>query len=112
MEAADVGNQLPTGFADLEPWMDWALATMAERSARRSASSMEELEAFYGAMLPRMEAVLGYLGRIPADDSAPENRRLLNLTKSLAEVAPAVELFLEPTISYGYDVARFAVDPE
>ena len=107
-----MSGQLPADFADLEPWTHWALTTMAERSARRSTSSMQELEAFYGAMLPRMEAVLEYLGRVPTDDAAPENRRLLDLTKSLAEVAPAVELFAEPTISYGYDVARFATDPE
>jgi len=43
---------------------------------------------------------------------APENQRLLDLTKALAEVAPAVELFFEPTISFGYDVARFSADPE
>lgn len=92
--------------------MGWSLATMAERSARRTSSSMEELEAFYAAMLPRMESVLGYLAQIPADDETPQNKRLLDLTKSLAEVAPAVELFFEPTISYGYDVARFATDPE
>ncbi len=92
--------------------MDWSLVTMAERSARRSSSTMQEIEAFYAAMLPRMEAVLGYLADVSADDEAPENLRLLDLTKSLAEVAPAVELFFEPTISYGYDVSRFATDPE
>ncbi len=64
------------------------------------------------ALLPRMEAVLAYLDGVSADDEALENRRLLDLTKSLAEIAPAVELFFEPTISYGYDVSRFAVDPE
>ena len=92
--------------------MDWSLATMAERSARRSSSSMQDIEAFYAAMLPRLEAVLGYLGQLPAADEAPENLRLLDLTKSLAEVAPAVELFFEPTISYGYDVSRFTADAE
>ena len=107
-----MSGMLPSGFEDLEVWMDWSLVTMAERSARRCSSSMEDLEAFYGAMLPRLEAVLGYLAEIPADDEAPENKRLLDLAKSLAEVAPAVELFFEPTISYGYDVSRFATDPE
>ncbi len=103
---------LPEGFEDLEPWLSWSLATMDERSARRSSSTMEQLEAFYAAMLPRMEAVLAYLDGVSADDETLENRRLLDLTKSLAEIAPAVELFFEPTISYGYDVSRFAVDPE
>ena len=103
---------LPPTFEDLEDWADWSLGTMAERSARRSSSSMQEIEAFYAAMLPRMEAVLGYLEGIPGHDDTPENLRLLDLTKSLAEVAPAAELFFEPTISYGYDVSRFTADPE
>lgn len=103
---------LPVGFEDLESWLDWSLPTMAERSARRSASSMAELQAFYDAMLPRIESALTFLSQIPVGDATPEIQRLLDLTKSLAEVAPAVELFSEPTISYGYDVARFAADPE
>jgi hypothetical protein len=107
-----VSTILPPAFEDLEVWSDWSLGTMAQRSARRSSSSMQEIEAFYAAMLPRMEAVLGYLADISAHDDAPENLRLLDLTKSLAEVAPAAELFFEPTISYGYDVARFTADPE
>ena len=107
-----MSGQLPDDFKDLESWMDWSLATMAQRSARRSISSMEDLQAFYSAMLPRMESVLSYLAVISPADQTPENLRLLDLTKSLAEIAPAVELFAEPTISYGYDVSRFAADPE
>ena len=103
---------LPAGFEDLEPWMDWSLVTMDERSARRAASTMAEIEAFYAAVLPRLEAVLAYLADVAVGDERPENQRLLDLTKSLAEVAPAVELFFEPTISYGYDVSRFSADPE
>ena len=103
---------LPEHFADLEPWLDWALPTMAERSARRSASDMEQLQAFYDVMLPRLEAILEYLSRHPVSETTPANQRLLNLAKSLAEISPAVELFGEPTISYGYDVSRFSSDPE
>ena len=112
MTTSDAGGPLPAGFDDLEPWLDWSLATMAERSARRSASSMAEIEAFYSAMLPRMEAVLRHLAGLHVDEVSEQNQSLLDLTKSLAEVAPAVELFFEPTISYGYDVTRFATDPE
>jgi hypothetical protein len=103
---------LPAGFEDLEAYSDWSLPTMAERSARRSASSMDELEAFYAAMLPRMESVLAHLADVPTKEVSSANQRLLDLTKSLAEIAPAVELFFEPTISYGYDVSRFVADPE
>ncbi|MGI9326702.1 MAG: hypothetical protein ACR2PZ_15900 [Pseudomonadales bacterium] len=92
--------------------MSWSLPTMAERSARRSASNMEDLQAFYDAMLPRLDEALAYLSKVSIAEASTESKRLLDLTKSLAEIAPAVELFHEPTISYGYDVTRFTADPE
>tara|TARA_A100001037_G_scaffold285184_2_gene292275 strand:+ start:1448 stop:1771 length:324 start_codon:yes stop_codon:yes gene_type:complete len=107
-----MSTTLPEQFADLAPLADWSLPTMAERSARRSASSMEDLQGFYDAMLPRLEEILAYLSGLPTSDQNPENQNLLDLTKSLAEVSPAVELFFEPTVSYGYDVHRFSADPE
>ena len=47
---------LPAGFADLEPFTaSGALATEKERFAKRLASSMDELQAFYDAALPRLD---------------------------------------------------------
>ena len=92
--------------------MSWSLPTMLERSGRRSASSMEELQEFYDAVLPRIQDALPYLSKIEVGAGTAADQRLLDLTKCLAEVAPAVELFFEPVISYGYDVSRFKVDPE
>lgn len=92
--------------------MAWCLATESERSARRRASSMAELEAFYAAMLARMDQILPYLEQFPPDEVPADTQRLAYLTLSLAEVAPAVELFGEPTVTYGYDVARFEPGPE
>ena len=103
---------LPAGFEDLEVWLHWSLPTMAQRSARRRSSDMDDLRAFYAALLPRMGEILTYLSSLSAGDGVPQNQALLNLTKSLAEIAPAVELFNEPAISYGYEVARFSTDPE
>ncbi len=62
---------LPAGFEDLEKWLDWALPTMAERSARRSASSMDDLQAFYDAMLPRLDAALAYLSGVAVGECSP-----------------------------------------
>ena len=45
---------LPADFADLEPFADWALATEAERYAKRLASTMDELQAFYDSAFPRL----------------------------------------------------------
>jgi hypothetical protein len=88
-------RQLPEPFADLEPYLAWSLATEKERQQKRVSSSMGAIQAFYDAILPRMNA-------IPADA-----QRLLNLTFSLAEIAPAVEQFKQPSVADGYDATRF-----
>ena len=46
---------LPAEFADLEPFADWALRAERERYAKRLASTMDELQAFYDAAFPRLE---------------------------------------------------------
>jgi len=106
-------NTLPAGFDDLEPLLDWNLATMPERLERRMGASMEDLDAFYQALLPRMDAILEYLADVSTTNDMDEgSATLLNLSKSLAEVAPAVEQFFEPTISYGYQMDRFIAGGE
>ncbi len=98
---------LPQAFRDLEPWMPWSLETERERSEKRQASSMEEIRGLYDAVLPRMDEALTYLDQYPLDAMPTDARRLLLLTLSLAEVAPAVELFGQPRVPDSYDAARF-----
>jgi hypothetical protein len=105
-------NMLPAGFEDLEPLLDWNLPTMAERRDRRTGSSMEELDAFYQAILPRMDAILEHLADVLMADLDERSATLLNLSKSVAEVAPAVEQFFEPAVSYGYQMDRFIAGGE
>lgn len=98
---------LPEEFADLESLAErWALATETERNRRRLASPMSEIQALYDTVLPRMEAVLSYLGQFPPD-KLPENaERLFHLALSLAEVATAVENYKQPSVVDGYDSTR------
>jgi hypothetical protein len=100
-------QQLPESFQDLTPYLAWALATEHERSAKRQSSPMTEIKAFYDAMLARMEEVLPYLAQFPPEQVPADVRRLFLLTLSLAEVAPAVENFGQPSVVQGYHVARF-----
>ncbi len=51
---------LPPGFSDLEPFVaDWCLDSEPERYAKRLSSTMDEIQAFYDAIFPRAEAVIG-----------------------------------------------------
>lgn len=104
-------NLLPAQFHDLEHWAaQWALLTEAARSARRVSSEYHDLEAFYHALLPRMEAVLEYLKDLPAGGDLPAPaRRLMDLGCAFMEVAPAVELFKQPRVPDGFAAERFEV---
>ena len=98
---------LPPGFDALEGWIDsWVLTDAAARMARRQASTIEQLRAFYEAMLPKGEAALGYLRGYELGALPPEGERLLKLMLALAEVAPAVEWYNDPRVFDGFPVER------
>ncbi len=88
-----MSGQLPAGFEVLEPFVAvWALATTAERAARRSESSPEDRQAFFAAASPLLDSALALLDGKPLAALAPDERRLMDLMLSLAHVALAVEI--------------------
>ena len=100
---------LPICFSDLEQFAHWALPTSTERNRKRLGSSMDEINALYNALLPRLEEILAYLDQFSLEEMPQDARRLLFLSLSLAEVSIAVELFHEPKVTGGCDPARFVV---
>lgn len=100
---------LPEGFAALEPWVaNWVLPDAAARMAERQASRIEDLRAFYQAILPMGEAALAWLRDYPLGALPPEGERLLKLMLALAEVAPAVEWYDDPRVFDGFPVERIS----
>jgi hypothetical protein len=91
-------NVLPDQFADLEPLSAWALPTERERYAKRLASTMEELQAFYDAAFPRLEEALSYLDQFPLDDLPEDAARLLWLYCALMTVSFPVEVWRQPKV--------------
>jgi hypothetical protein len=91
-------SQLPPEFADLEPFAGWALPTERERYARRLASTMDELRAFYDAASPRLEDAAAYLERLPLDALPEDATRLLQLCYSLINVSFPIEAWRQPHV--------------
>jgi hypothetical protein len=89
---------LPPDFADLEPFADWCLEFERERYAKRLASSMDELQAFYDAAFPRLDDALSYLDAFELDALADDSRRLLWLCYSLINVSFPVEVWRQPRV--------------
>ena len=89
---------LPGEFAELEAFSGWILETERERYAKRLTSSMEEMQAFYDAAFPLLEAANKYLEQFPVKDLPEKERSLLLLMMSLVLVSFPVEVWQQPRV--------------
>ena len=99
-------------LTELRPWVEpWARTTQSEREVSRRGSSGQELQAFYDAMVPRMEGIIEMLNELPLNDMPATARTLMDLTLSLAEIAPHVELYHgEPGVPFAFEEERFIAE--
>jgi hypothetical protein len=91
-------HRLPPEFADLEPFADWALPTEPERYGKRLSSSMEEMQVFYDAAIPRLEDAASYLEQLPLAALPDDATRLLQLCYALINVSFPVEAWRQPRV--------------
>lgn len=91
-------STLPADFADLEQFAEWCLASEGERYAKRLASSMEEMQAFYDAAFPRLDAAKAHLDGFPLDALPEAETRLLWLLYSLINVSFPVEVWRQARV--------------
>lgn len=89
---------LPAEFADLEPFGAWSLPTEGDRYAKRIASSMDELQAFYDAAFPRLADGTDYLRGVALADISDVDRNLLWLFAALVTVSFPVEVWRQPRV--------------
>ena len=90
-------SPLPPGFEALEPVVSyWAVATTEGRLRARAEASMDEIRAFYDAMLPLADAAMNHVDAYGLADLSPERTCLAALVLSLAQAAVAVEIHGAP----------------
>ena len=92
-------TMLPAEFSELEPFApQWCLATEHDRFAKRMASSMDEMQAFYDAFFPRAEEAIAYCEKFELDDLPDDALNLLQLLYSLIMVSFPVEAWRQPHV--------------
>ncbi|MCU1486678.1 MAG: Uncharacterized protein JWN67_3424 [Actinomycetia bacterium] len=91
-------STLPPDFADLEPYADWALPSEGDRYAKRLESSMDELQAFYDAVFPRLAESTDYLRGVAYEGMSDEDQHLLWLFAALVTVSFPVEVWRQPRV--------------
>ena len=90
---------LPTEFADLEPFADWALESEAERYAKRLGQLHGRAPGVLRRRLPRLEAATAYLDALAARRRSPATRpHLLWLCYSLVNASFPVEVWRQARV--------------
>jgi hypothetical protein len=89
---------LPSEFAALVPYLDWDLATEPERYAKRLASTMPEMQAFYDVAFPKLNAVIDYVDKFPLDDLPDDAKTLMHMMQSLVMVSFPIEAWKQPRV--------------
>jgi len=105
---------LPAEFAELEQFAPrWCLETERERYAQRTASSMDELQTFHGAVHRRAHEAIDYCDQFPLDRLPEDAYRLLQLLLSFVLVSFPVEAWHQPRLADTGDASleRF-VEPQ
>lgn len=95
--ANQVERSLPRGFEDLEPFVTrWAGETTAERMIARCEADMDDIQAFYDAMLAHGESAMTLISEYLLDDMPNDVANLCKLLLALAQASIAVELHGQP----------------
>ena len=87
---------LPAEFSDLEYYSEWALEHRKDRFKKRLNTPMEQITAFYNAMVPRIDAIVKYLNQKPLKDLNVTEKSLLSMALSLIEVSRCIERWNAP----------------
>jgi hypothetical protein len=86
-------NLLPEGFSELEPYVaNWAIDNEKDRYLQLHRSKIEDVRAFYGAVLARIDEVIDRLNQTPLASFSDEEKTLMNLAMTFAETAHPVDL--------------------
>jgi hypothetical protein len=91
----------------LLPYIDWALATEAERHQRRNAVGFDGCKEFYDAILPHAGEALTRLNEKPLGALLSDELRLLHMCLSLAEVSATVEMYEGKPEIFLFPMERF-----
>jgi hypothetical protein len=89
---------LPPEFGDLEQFTDWCLPSEAQRYAKRLASTMTEMQAFYDAVTLRAEEAISYCDKFSLEDLPEDVLNLMHLLYSMIQVSFPVECWKQPKV--------------
>jgi hypothetical protein len=105
-------NTIPDDLKSLLSLGDeWALPTHRQRQEKRATSSMQQLQAFYDALKPRIMQIGEYLDHLDTSELTTAQQRLFAMALMYMEAALAVETYGSQESPMSFERDRF-VDPD
>ena len=97
-------------FSELDDYIAaWGLPTAHERLARRAQASMAEIRAFYDAIVPQLDDIIGFLNGFPVDDIPEQYRPLAWTALAACEIDDAVNIWHAPNLDFASDMRTWRV---
>ena len=101
---------LPDQFAAMQPLVnDWALGSEAARNGKRRASSMQQIQDYYDAVEPQMEAIMTYLNGFTLAETPNVPNHVLYLALMFMELSTAVELYQTVDVPESFPAERYNI---
>ena len=95
-------------FSELQVFIErWGLASASERLQQRVDSDLSELEEFYKAVSPQLEAIIEYLNQFPVDAIPEKDRSLACMALAICEVDDALHVWKASNLDYISDPCRW-----
>ena len=97
-------------FSDLCEFISqWGLPTAHERLAKRMEASMDEIERFYQAIVPQLEAIIEFLNQFPVDRIPREHLPLAYTALAVCEIDDPVHVWKAPALELSADMRAWRV---
>ncbi|NKB36042.1 MAG: hypothetical protein GKR93_02580 [Gammaproteobacteria bacterium] len=88
-------------FDDLRPYIEhWGQAEANQRLRLRVEAELAELEEFYNALSPKLEAIIQYLNQYPVNKIPEADKPLANMLLALCEVDDAIHIWKSTNLDY------------
>jgi hypothetical protein len=86
-------SMFPKGFEAFDSFApEWVLNGPLERQRKRAASDIPTLKAFFDAIYPEIDRIIGYLNTKPIDNLAPADKNLYRLAATWMEMSHPIDL--------------------
>jgi len=97
-------------LAEIQDYVDqWSLATETDRIKKRTGSTLEELTAFYEAVLPRLREIILFLDQFPLKQIPAAYLPLTYVALSMIEVDQAVNKWKSPILPEAVDPSTYII---